>query len=162
MYFFLIIELFPLPVRLSFLKYLLWEKYCNYCYYPLTTAQDDRFATSCENIVSRSQTLSLLPRPPWWGNLLWNMKENLYVNKVATWFISEYNNVCKLHRGKPPSEKDFSTIFCRQSHCSLSPVSRGSYNGTDVSLLSCLLLLAKLIVLFITYSVSGSVDQNMT
>ena len=41
-------------------------------------------------------------------------------------------------------------------------VSHGSYNGTDVNLLSCLLLLTKLIVLFITYSVSGSVDQNMT
>ena len=34
----------------SFFKYLVWEKYCNY---PLTTTQDDRFA-SCENIVSRS------------------------------------------------------------------------------------------------------------
>ena len=63
MYFLKNIELFPLPVRLSLLKYLLWGKYCNYCYYPLTTAQDDRFATSCENIVSRSQTLSLLPAP---------------------------------------------------------------------------------------------------
>ena len=63
MYFFLIIELFPLPVRHSLLKYLLWEKYCNCCYFPMTTAQDDRFATSCENIVSRSQILSL-PHPP--------------------------------------------------------------------------------------------------
>ena len=41
-------------------------------------------------------------------------------------------------------------------------VSHGSYNGTDVTLPSCLLLLAKLIVLFITYSVSGNVEQNMT
>ena len=90
MYFFKIIELFPLPVRLSLLKYLLWEKHSNYCYYPLTTGQDDCFATSCENIVSRSQTLSPpLPPPaflcpPWWGNLLWNMNDNLYPNKVAT------------------------------------------------------------------------------
>ena len=37
----------------------------------------------------------------------------------------------------------------------------GSYKGTDARLLSCLLLRAKLIVLFITYSVSGSVDRNM-
>ena len=41
-------------------------------------------------------------------------------------------------------------------------VSHGSYNDTDVTLPSCLQLLAKLIVLFITYAVSGSVDQNMT
>ena len=31
--------------------------------YPLTTKQNDRFA-SCANIVSRSQTSSLLPPPP--------------------------------------------------------------------------------------------------
>ena len=37
----------------------------------------------------------------------------------------------------------------------------GSYKGTDARLLSCLLLREKLIVLFITYSVSGSVDRNM-
>ena len=48
------------------------------------------------------------------------------------------------------------------AHSRPPEVSHGSYNGTDVSLLSCLLLLTKLIVLFITYSVSGSVDQNMT
>ena len=48
-------------VRLSLLlKYLLWEKYCNY---PLTTTQGDRFA-SCENIFSRSQTSSLPPLAP--------------------------------------------------------------------------------------------------
>ena len=60
MYFFKIIELFPLPVRLSLLKYLLWEKYGNYCYYPLTTAQDDRFATGCEKIVSWPQNAHIL------------------------------------------------------------------------------------------------------
>ena len=42
-----------------------------------------------------------------------------------------------------------------------SEVSRGRYKGTDVRLFLCLLLRAKLIVLFITYSVTGSVDQNM-
>ena len=36
---------------------LLWGKYCNY---PLTITLGDRFV-SCENIVSRSQTLSLPP-----------------------------------------------------------------------------------------------------
>ena len=50
---------FGANISMKILKYLLWEKYCNYRYYPLTTAQDDRFATSCENIVSRSQTSSL-------------------------------------------------------------------------------------------------------
>ena len=58
---FLFFEPFPLPVRFSLLsKYLLWEKYCHY---PLITTQGDRF-TSCENIVSRSQTSSLLQVPP--------------------------------------------------------------------------------------------------
>ena len=57
---FLIIELFPLAVRFSLLKYLIWEKYCNY---PLFTTQGDRF-TSYEKIVSRSQTPSLFPLPP--------------------------------------------------------------------------------------------------
>ena len=42
-----------------------------------------------------------------------------------------------------------------------SEVSHGRCKGTDVRLFSCLLLQAKLIVLFMTYSVSGSVDQNM-
>ena len=42
-----------------------------------------------------------------------------------------------------------------------SEVSRGRYKGTDVRLFLCLLLRAKLIVLCITYSVTGSVDQNM-
>ena len=47
------------PPEFLLLKYLLWEKYCNY---PLTTTLGDRFA-SCENIVSRSQTSSLPPSP---------------------------------------------------------------------------------------------------
>ena len=47
------------PPEFLLLKYLLWEKYCNY---PLTTTLGDRFA-SCENIVSRSQTSSLPPPP---------------------------------------------------------------------------------------------------
>ena len=58
---FSIFSSFPLPVRFSLvLKYLLWEKNCNY---PLTTTQGDRFA-SCENIVSRFQTSSLPPPLP--------------------------------------------------------------------------------------------------
>ena len=53
--FFSIFQSFPLGVRfLLLLKYLLWEKYCNY---PLTATHDDRFA-SCENIAS------LPPAPP--------------------------------------------------------------------------------------------------
>ena len=47
------------PPEFLLLKYLLWEKYCNY---PLTTTLGDRFA-SCENILSRSQTSSLPPPP---------------------------------------------------------------------------------------------------
>ena len=47
------------PPEFLLLKYLLWEKYCNY---PLTTTLGDRFA-SCENIVSWSQTSSLPPSP---------------------------------------------------------------------------------------------------
>lgn len=43
-----------------------------------------------------------------------------------------------------------------------SEVSHRSYKGIDVRLFSCLRLRAKLIVLFITYFVSGSADQNMT
>ena len=42
-----------------------------------------------------------------------------------------------------------------------SEVSHGRYKGTNVHLFSCQPLQAKLIVLFITYSVSGSVDRNM-
>ena len=45
---------------------------------------------------------------------------------------------------------------------SRSEVSHGSYKGTDVRLFLCLILRAKLIVLFITFSARGSVDQNMT
>ena len=52
---------FLLWVRFSLLlKYLLWEKYYNY---PLTITQGDHFA-SCANIVSRSQTSSLLRIAP--------------------------------------------------------------------------------------------------
>ena len=53
---FLIIELFP-AVGFSLLKYLIWEKYCNY---PLFTTHGDRF-TNHEKIVSRSQTPPLFP-----------------------------------------------------------------------------------------------------
>ena len=53
-FFFPIIDLFPLRVRFSLLKCLLWEKHCNYL---MTTTQGDRFASS-ENIVSRSQNSS--------------------------------------------------------------------------------------------------------
>ena len=56
---FLISTYFLCRFASCFFKYLVWEKYCNY---PLTTSQDDRFA-SCENIVSRSQTSSLQPPP---------------------------------------------------------------------------------------------------
>ena len=47
-FFFSIFESFPLPVRFLLLKYLLWEKYCNY---PLTTTQGDLFASCGQNIV---------------------------------------------------------------------------------------------------------------
>ena len=56
-FFFAVIDLFPLRVRFSLLKCLLWEKHCNYL---MTTTQGDRFA-SCENIVSRSQNSSSPP-----------------------------------------------------------------------------------------------------
>lgn len=59
-FFFAVIDLFPLRVRFSLLKCLLWEKHCNYL---MTTTQGDRFG-SCENIVSRSQNSSSPPPPP--------------------------------------------------------------------------------------------------
>ena len=50
-HFFLTIDLFPLLVRFSPLKYLLCEKI--HCNYPLTTTQGDHF-TSCESIFKAS------------------------------------------------------------------------------------------------------------
>ena len=119
------------------------------------------------------RTSFLGPRPclfspplfPWWGNLLWNMKENLYVNKVHLHSSSPSIITCanciaanRLQRKTSPQFFVDKVI----AHSRRPEVSHGSYNGTDVTLPSCLLLLAKLIVLFITYSVSGNVEQNMT
>ena len=62
----------------------------------------------------------------------------------------------KLYRSKPPLEKLF---FMDKviAHSRRSEVTHGRYKRTDVCMFLCLLLQAKLIVLFITYSVSGSV-----
>ena len=68
------------PPEFLLLKYLLWEKYCNY---PLTTTLGDRFA-SCENIVSRSQTSSLPPAPS---------AEN-YFMLISCWTFDNYAQMC--------------------------------------------------------------------
>ena len=95
-------------------------------YYPLTTAQDDRFATGCENIVSLSQTSSLLPPPPppprspWWAICFGTWKK---IYMLTKWLHSSSPRIITCANciaANRPSEKDFSTIFCRQSHCSFS------------------------------------------
>ena len=61
---FSITELLPLLVRfLPLISVPEFRENIVYCHYPLITTQGDRF-TSCENIVSRSQTSSLLQVPP--------------------------------------------------------------------------------------------------
>ena len=75
--------------------------------------------------------------------------------------------MCKLHRGKQPSENDFTTNFWRRSHCSFSQVRSlfmGAMNlGTDVCLFLVCASASKIghFVLLITYSVSSSVDRNV-
>ena len=75
------------------------------------------------------------------GTLLW----------MATWFLRVLtcSNCIAANRRQ------------RKTRSHRSEVSHGSYKG-DLLLPSCLLLGTKLIVLFITYSFSGSVDRNMT
>ena len=76
------------------------------------------------------------------GTLLWSIKK-LFINKVATWFLRVLtcaNCIATNH-------------LQRKTRAHQSEVSH-------VLLPSSLLLRAKLIVLFITYSFSGSVDQN--
>ena len=95
------------------------------------------------------------------GTLLWNMKDNYFI-KVATQFLQVLmcaNCITANCLQRKTSRQFFVNKVIARS-CQ-SEVSRGRYKGTDVRLFLCLLLRAKLIVLFITYSVTGSVDQNM-
>ena len=96
------------------------------------------------------------------GTLLWNMKDNLFVNKMPTQFLQVL--MCAIctaaNRLQRKTSRQFFVNKVIARSCQ-SEVSRGRYKGTDVRLFLCLLLRAKLIVLFITYSVTGSVDQNM-
>ena len=93
------------------------------------------------------------------GTLLWNVKDNLFVNKVATQFLRVLmcaNCIAANCLQRKTSRQFFVNKVIARSH--RSEVSHGRYKDTDIRLFSCLLLRAKLIVLFITYSVSGSVD----
>ena len=96
------------------------------------------------------------------GTLLWNMKDNLFVNKMPTQFLRVL--MCAIctaaNRLQRKTSRQFFVNKVIARSCQ-SEVSRGRYKGTDVHLFLCLLLRAKLIVLCITYSVTGSVDQNM-
>ena len=90
-FFFPIIDLFPLRVRFSLLKCLLWEKHCNYL---MTTTQGDRFA-SCENIVSRSKNSSSPPPPHregWWNTSInyvgWYVVAQILPVSVLFYFVS--------------------------------------------------------------------------
>ena len=96
------------------------------------------------------------------GTLLWNIKDNLFVNKMATQFLQVLmcaNCIAANRLQRKTSRQFFVNKGIARSR--QSEVSHGRYKGTDVRLFLCLLLRAKLIVLFITYSVSGSVDRNM-
>ena len=81
--------------RFSLLKYLLREKYCNY---PLTSQQGDRFA-SCENILSRFQTSSLLAHPPSAHTSVWVFHDGfgLYQHNenTETFFFHAFNMLLK-------------------------------------------------------------------
>ena len=78
-------------------------------------------------------------------------EKTLFLNKVATWFLRVLTCANCIAANRLP----------RKIRSHRSEVSHGSYKD-DVLLPSCLLLRARLIVLIITYSVSGSVDRNMT
>ena len=84
------------------------------------------------------------------GDFALEPKKELFINKVFTWFFRVLTcaNCIATNR------------LQRKTRSHRSEVSHGNYKG-NVLLPSCLLLRAKLIVLFITYSVSDSVDRNM-
>ena len=96
------------------------------------------------------------------GTLLWNMKDNLFVNKMPTQFLRVL--MCAICTAANCLQRKTSRQFFVNkviARSRRSEVPNGRYKGTDVHLFWCLLQQAKLIVLFVRYSVSGSVDQNM-